>query len=88
MLTRRQRILLDLLVECHRVRFHPSPAHLSGLLEERTGWEKGASPRAVRAELVRLLDGGNVQAIVVGTGSAANRYVVEGCPCADCGLRL
>lgn len=88
MTTRRQRILLDLLVECHRLRFHPSPAHLSGLLEERTGWEKGASPRAVRADLVRLLEAGSIRAIVTSKGSGANRYLVEGCPCQGCGLDL
>lgn len=88
MITRRQRIILDLLVESHRLKFHPSPVHLSRLLEERSGHKVGTSPKVVRAELARLLDDGVIRSVDRSGGSAANRYGVEGCPCPDCGLRL
>lgn len=83
-LTRRQRYLLDLLVECHRVRVHPSPAHLSRLLADRSGWPSGVSPKAVRSELARLLDEGFVLDVVAVGGSAPARYRVADCPCPDC----
>jgi hypothetical protein len=88
MITRRQRIILDLLTEAHRLKFHPSPAHLSRLLEERSGHKIGTSPKVVRAELARLLEDGAIHAVDRAGGSAANRYRVEGCPCQGCGFRL
>jgi len=87
MLTRRQRILLDLLTACHSVEFHPSPEHLSRLLAKATQWPSGTSPKAVRAELGRLYEEG-VILLERGAGSSPTKYAVPDCHCDYCVHRL
>ena len=84
MLTRRQRILLDLLAQCHRVAFHPSPPHLARLLVRATEWPTGTSAQAVRAELVRLLEAGAIVGVEKGAGTAATKYALADCDCDRC----
>lgn len=84
MLTRRQKILLDLLTQCHTVNFHPSPSHLAELLLRETGWPFGTSAQAVRAELVRLLEAGAILRVERGTGTAATKYSLADCNCNRC----
>ena len=84
MLTRRQRILLDLLTQCHRLDFHPSPPHLGGLLVRATEWPMGTSPAAVRAELVRLLEAGSILHVEKGSGTAPTKYALADCDCDRC----
>jgi len=88
MLTRRQRILLDLLIKCHSVDHHPSPEHLSRLLAKATQWPTGTSPKAVRAELGRLYEEGVLPHLERGAGSSPTKYTVPDCDCEYCGHRV
>jgi len=84
MITRRQRVLLDLLIACHAVEVHPSPVHLSKMLLSRTEWPRGTSPRAIRLELGRLFDLDEIVEVTVRRGSAPKEYTLKVCPCSNC----
>ena len=77
MLTRRQREIVDLLTRCHAVGFHPSPAHLAGLIG--IGGE-----RAIRGELGRLIIAGEIDFVEAGSGNTPSRYGLKSCPCSWC----
>lgn len=77
MVTRRQKEILDLLIRCHAVELHPSPAHLARLVG--IGGEK-----AIRSELARLIIEGEVNGVEAGSGNTPARYRLKGCPCQWC----
>jgi hypothetical protein len=83
MQTRRQKLILQLIRNCHALLYHPSPAALADLIEHSTGHRLGGG-KTIRAELIRLLEDGSITAIEVGRGTAGTRYTLSDCPCPYC----
>jgi hypothetical protein len=81
--TRRQRLILDILTQCHTMLYHPSPANIAELLELQTGHRLGGR-KTVTAEVVNLLIAGAIFRIERRKGATANRYSLRDCPCAYC----
>lgn len=81
--TRRQKLILSILLESHNVGIHPSPAHISSILERRTEHKLGGV-KTIRAELIRLMMDGTIREVETRGGSAANRYRLSACTCPYC----
>lgn len=81
--TRRQKLILQLIRDCHRLLYHPSPAAVSELIEHQTGHRLGGA-KTIRAELIRLLEDDSITAIEVGSGPAGTRYRLRDCTCQYC----
>jgi hypothetical protein len=76
-LTKRQKALIDELLRCHAVGFHPSPRTLAA----RIGY---FGDKAVRSELMTLFIEGHITQIFRGVGSRSTRYILKGCTCEVC----
>ena len=80
-LTRRQRMVLDALLICHRKpSMHPSPRWLANHIEH---WGE----KAVRADIANLIALGLIEDVEVGTGSAPSKYKLHQCDCTYCTSR-